>query len=79
MVAGGRPLPNDPMLHACAAVYVTDIYGIDPVLQVHGHSMIDRSHHTATTDSSVWFSPPDPGRRWNLLNPSPRRLPAAGA
>ncbi len=61
------PLPDDPMLHACAAVYVTDIYGIDPVLQVHGHSMIDRSHHTATTDSSVWFHRPIRADRWNLL------------
>ncbi|MCB0944330.1 MAG: thioesterase family protein, partial [Mycobacterium sp.] len=61
------PLPNDPMLHAGAAVYVTDIYGIDPVLQVHGHSMIDRSHHTATTDSSVWFHRPIRADGWNLL------------
>ncbi|MCB0942006.1 MAG: thioesterase family protein [Mycobacterium sp.] len=61
------PLPDDPMLHACAAVYVTDIYGIDPVLQVHGHSMTDRSHHTATTDSSIWFHRPIRADRWNLL------------
>ncbi len=61
------PLPDDPMLHAGAAVYVTDIYGIDPVLQVHGHSMIDRSHHTATTDSSIWFHRPIRADRWNLL------------
>jgi acyl-CoA thioesterase II len=61
------PLPEDPLLHACAAVYVTDIYGIDPVLQVHGHSMTDRSHRTATTDSSMWFHRPIRADRWNLL------------
>ena len=29
--------------------------------------MIDRSHHTATTDSSVWFHRPIRADRWNLL------------
>lgn len=68
------PLPEDPLLHACAAVYVTDIYGIDPVLQVHGHSMTDRSHRTATTDSSIWFHRPIRADGWNLLE---SRSPAA--
>ena len=61
------PLPEDPILHACLAVYVTDIYGVDPVLAVHGHSMTDRSHHCATTDSSVWFHRNIYADRWNLL------------
>ena len=61
-------------LGACAAVYVTDIYGIDPVLQVHGHSMVDRSHRTATTDSSIWFHRPIDPEQWNLLE---SRSPAA--
>ncbi|MFN8032611.1 MAG: thioesterase family protein [Mycobacterium sp.] len=68
------PLPEDPLVHAGAAVYVTDIYGIDPVLQVHGHSMTDRSHRTATTDSSIWFHRPIRADRWNLLE---SRSPAA--
>ncbi len=68
------PLPDDPLLHACAAVYVTDIYGIDPVLQVHGHSMTDRSHRTATTDSSIWFHRLIRADTWNLLE---SRSPAA--
>lgn len=68
------PLPDDPRLHACAAVYVADIYGIDPVLQVHDHSMTDRSHRTATTDSSIWFHRPIRADRWNLLE---SRSPAA--
>lgn len=67
-------LPEDPMLHACAAVYVTDIYGVDPVLAVHGHSMTDRSHHAATTDSSTWFHRDIHADRWNLLE---SRSPAA--
>lgn len=61
------PLPDDPRLHAAIAVYVTDIYGVDPVLAVHGYSMTDRSHHAATTDSSIWFHRNISADRWNLL------------
>ena len=68
-------LPDDPMLHACIALFVTDIYGVDPVLAVHGHSMTDRSHHAATTDSSAWFHDRIHADRWNLLQ---SRSPAAG-
>jgi acyl-CoA thioesterase-2 len=68
-------LPQDPLLHACAAAFVTDIYGVDPVLAVHGHSMTDRSHHAGTTDSSIWFHDTIRADRWNLLE---SRSPAAG-
>jgi len=67
-------LPDDPALHACLAVYLTDLYGVDPVLAVHGHSMTDRSHHAATTDSSTWFHRPIRADSWNLLE---ARSPAA--
>ena len=68
-------IPDDPGLHACIALYVTDIYGIDPVLAVHGYSMTDRSHHAATTDSSMWFHRNIRADEWNLLQ---SRSPAAG-
>lgn len=64
------PLPEDPFLHTCAAVYVTDVYMIDPALQVHGHSMADRSHRSGTTASSLWFHQPVRADRWNLLESS---------
>ena len=32
-------LPDDPAVHTLVAAYVTDVYMIDPALQVHGHSM----------------------------------------
>jgi acyl-CoA thioesterase-2 len=70
------PLSGDPLTHACAAVYITDIYGIDPVLRVHGHSMTDRSHRSATTDSSIWFHRPVCAAEWHLLE---CRSPAAAA
>ncbi len=70
------PLPSDPRLHACIAAYVTDIYGVDPVLAVHGHSMTDRSHHAATTDSAMWLHRRVFADRWNLLE---SRSPVANA
>lgn len=60
-------LPDDPFVHTCAAVYVTDVYMIDPALRVHGHSMSGRSHRSGTTASSVWFHQPVRSDRWNLL------------
>lgn len=67
-------LPADSRVHEAAAVYVTDIYGVDPVLAVHGHSMTDRSHHAATTDASIWFHGTISADRWNVLE---SRSPAA--
>jgi acyl-CoA thioesterase-2 len=61
------PIPEDPFVHTLVAVYVTDVYMIDPALQVHGHSMADRSHRSGTTDSSVWFHRPVVADQWNLL------------
>ncbi|CAN5177534.1 thioesterase family protein [soil metagenome] len=63
-----------PLIHTCVALFVTDVYMIDPALQVHGHSMRDRSHRSGTTDSSVWFHAPIRADRWNLLE---SRSPAA--
>lgn len=60
-------LPDDPLVHTLVAVYVTDLYMIDPALQVHGHSMQARTHRSGTTDSSVWFHRPVRADEWNLL------------
>ena len=60
-------LPDDPLLHTLIAVYVTDLYMIDPALQVHGHSMAARTHRSGTTDSSVWLHQRVHADRWNLL------------
>ncbi|MGV0742111.1 acyl-CoA thioesterase [Mycolicibacterium sp. XJ870] len=63
-------LPDDPLLHTLIAVYVTDLYGIDPALAVHGYSMRSRSHRSGTTDSSIWFHRPLRADEWNLLESS---------
>jgi acyl-CoA thioesterase-2 len=67
-------LPEDPVLHTLVAVYVTDVYMIDPALQVHGHSMKARTHRSGTTDSSIWFHRAVRADEWNLLE---CRSPAA--
>lgn len=67
-------LPDDDLTHTLIAVYVSDLYLIDPALQVHGHSMRSRSHRSGTTDSSLWFHRPLRADRWNLLE---CRSPAA--
>ena len=67
-------LPDDALVHTLVAAYVTDVYMIDPALQVHGHSMKARSHRSGTTDSSIWFHRPVRADQWNLLE---SRSPAA--
>jgi acyl-CoA thioesterase II len=61
------PLPDDALVHTLVAAYVTDVYMIDPALQVHGHSMKARTHRSGTTDSSIWFHRPTRADQWNLL------------
>ncbi|MBX7430777.1 thioesterase family protein [Mycobacterium sp. Y57] len=68
------PLPADLLVHTLIAVYVTDVYLMDPALHVHGHSMRSRTHRSATTDWSVWFHRRVHADRWNLLE---SRSPAA--
>lgn len=60
-------LPDDPLVHTMIALYITDLYGIDPALGVHGLSMRSRSHRSGTTDSSMWFHRPVRADEWNLL------------
>ena len=68
------PLPADPVLHTLVAVYITDLYGVDPIFAVHGHSMRDRTYRGGTTDTSMWFHRPVYADQWNLLE---SRSPAA--
>lgn len=67
-------LGDDPLLHTLVAAYVTDVYLIDPALQVHGYSMRSRTHRSGTTDSSMWFHRELRADEWNLLE---CRSPAA--
>jgi acyl-CoA thioesterase len=64
------PLPDDRLLHTLIAVYITDLYGVDPASRVHGTSMADRTHRTGTTDSSIWLHQALRADEWNLLESS---------
>jgi len=68
-------LPDDPLLHLCVALFVTDVYMIDPALRVHGYSMAGRTHRSGTTDASVWVHRPVRADQWNVLQ---SHSPAAG-
>ncbi|KGI67719.1 thioesterase family protein [Mycolicibacterium rufum] len=68
-------LGDDPLVHTLVAAYVTDVYLIDPALQVHGHSMRSRTHRSGTTDSSIWFHRTLRADEWNVLE---CRSPAGG-
>lgn len=61
------PLPDDPLTHLAVALFVTDVYMIDPALRVHGLSMRERTHRSGTTDASVWFHRRVRADHWNLL------------
>ncbi|MUL45015.1 acyl-CoA thioesterase II [Mycobacterium sp. CBMA293] len=69
------PMSPDQLSHMTIACYVTDLYGIDPALQVHGHSMQARTHRSGTTDFSIWFHHAIHADRWNLLE---SRSPGGG-
>ncbi|KAB7757998.1 acyl-CoA thioesterase [Mycolicibacterium mucogenicum] len=69
------PMPPEQLPHMMIACYITDLYGIDPALQVHGHSMQARTHRSGTTDFSIWFHHPIRADHWNLLE---SLSPAAG-
>ena len=58
------PLPDDPLVHTLVAAYVTDVYMIDPALQVHGHSMTG-AHPPQRHDRLVDLVPPAGPRRTN--------------
>ncbi|WP_083453041.1 acyl-CoA thioesterase [Mycolicibacterium goodii] len=60
-------LPDDPLLHTMVALYITDLYGIDPALGGHGLSMRSPGHRSGTTDSSMWFHRRVHADQWNLL------------
>lgn len=69
-------LPDEPILHHCAAAYLSDLYLLDTALRVHGRTMSDRSHRAGTTDAAIWFHGPIRADGWNLLR---SQSPAAGS
>lgn len=48
-------LPDDPLLHACIAVYASDLTLIDTILLPHGIGYASGTHQLASLDHAMWF------------------------
>ena len=58
-------LPDDPMLHACALTYASDLTLLDSVLSVHGEVWGPGGVVGASLDHAVWFHRPFVPRDWH--------------
>ncbi|HSY15833.1 MAG TPA: acyl-CoA thioesterase II [Jatrophihabitantaceae bacterium] len=67
MKATGR-LPTDPMLHACALTFASDLIMLDTVLARHGLSMLHDPLRMASLDHALWFHRPFRADEWLLYS-----------
>lgn len=59
-------LPDDPVLHACVAVYASDLGPLEPVGARHALSMRARDLAPTSLDHAVWFHSPVRADAWML-------------
>jgi acyl-CoA thioesterase-2 len=67
--AAGR-LPDDPLLHAAAMTYISDMIPAGPVFDVHNLRVADvnvRDVRVASLDHVVWFNRPSRADEWLLF------------
>jgi acyl-CoA thioesterase-2 len=67
MRADGK-LPDDPMLHACALTYASDMTLLDAVLSTHGAVWGPGGFAGASLDHAVWFHRPFRADEWVLYD-----------
>jgi acyl-CoA thioesterase-2 len=60
------PLPEDPLLHACAVTYASDMSLVSTGLLPHGLTITSDAIQTASIDHSVWFHRPFRADDWLL-------------
>jgi acyl-CoA thioesterase-2 len=60
------PLPDDPMIHRAALVYLSDMTLIDTVLAAHGYTITRGQFQTASLDHAVWLHRPFRADDWLL-------------
>jgi acyl-CoA thioesterase-2 len=60
------PLPDDPVIHRAALVYLSDMTLIDTVLVAHGYSIARGQFQTASLDHAVWLHRPFRADDWLL-------------
>jgi acyl-CoA thioesterase II len=65
-VRSGQPLSDDPLLHACAVTYVSDLLLLASALPLHGLVIGDPSIQLASVDHAVWFHAPFRADDWLL-------------
>lgn len=60
------PLGDDPLVHACAATYVSDLFLLSAALPPHSAAIGDSLVQLASLDHAVWFHAPFRADRWLL-------------
>jgi acyl-CoA thioesterase-2 len=61
-------LPDDPLLHACALTYASDLTLLDSVLSVHGEVWGPGGVIGASLDHALWFHRPFRADEWFLYD-----------
>jgi acyl-CoA thioesterase-2 len=67
-------LPDDPLVHVCAAAYASDMTLLDSILLGHGITWDDGRLSAASLDHAMWFHRPFRADEWLLYE---QRSPAA--
>ena len=62
------PLPDDPLVHACAVTYASDMTLLDSVLLAHGRSWDEPDVNGASLDHAMWFHCPVRADEWLLYD-----------
>ena len=65
-IRSGQPLPDDPLLHACAVTYLSDLFLLSSALPPHGMIIGAPSIALASLDHAVWFHAPFRADDWLL-------------
>jgi acyl-CoA thioesterase-2 len=66
LVRSSAPLPDDPLVHVCAAAYVSDLFLLSTSLPPHGLLMGDPAVRAASLDHAMWFHRPFRADEWLL-------------
>jgi acyl-CoA thioesterase-2 len=61
-------LPDDPLLHACALTFASDLTLLDAVLSVHGEVWGPGGVVGASLDHALWFHRPFRADEWFLYD-----------
>lgn len=65
-VRSSARMPDDPLLHACAATYVSDLFLLSSALPPHAAAVATSQVQLASLDHAVWFHAPFRADDWLL-------------